>query len=150
MTALFLTASLASDAAAPRPLPFRGSQKAIETHEVQFPTLFVDASGSGKATHVGRFTVTYESEVNLLTAAGNGSVHFIAATGDSLFAEGTGQASPTENPDVASIVETYSITGGTGRFAGATGSFTVVRLVNTVTGVTCGSFDGTIMIHKAK
>ena len=35
-------------------------------------------------------------------------------------------------------------TGGTGRFAGATGEFTVERLVDTATGETEGSFEGTI------
>jgi hypothetical protein len=45
------------------------------------------------------------------------------------------------------VVETYTITGGNGRFAGASESFTVERLVNTVTGVTSGTFDGSIVIH---
>ena len=44
------------------------------------------------------------------------------------------------------IVETYTITNGTGRFAGASGGFTVVRLVNRTTGVTSGTFDGNIVI----
>jgi hypothetical protein len=44
------------------------------------------------------------------------------------------------------IVETYTIRGGTGPFAGASGSFTVQRLVNKITGVTSGLFDGNIVI----
>jgi hypothetical protein len=36
------------------------------------------------------------------------------------------------------------MTGGIGRFVGATGSFTVERLFNQVTGLTTGSFEGTI------
>ena len=147
MTALFLTASLAGLAAAENEKPFRGSIQAVETYNPQFPALFVDSSGSGTATYLGRFTVTSEFEVNLLTLAGSGSAHFIAANGDSLFTELTGQASPTGNPDVLSIVETYTITGGTGRWAAATGSFTAERLLDSVTGVTSGSFDGTIVIH---
>jgi hypothetical protein len=76
--------------------------------------------------------------------AGSGSAEFIAANGDSLFTEVTGQATPTEDPDIASIVEIYTIVGGTGRFASATGEFTMERLLNTVTGVTSGSFKGKI------
>ena len=42
------------------------------------------------------------------------------------------------------IVEDATITGGTGRFAGATGSFTCERLYDTIEGTTTGSFEGTI------
>ena len=148
MTAMFLTAALAGAVAAEKQVPFKGSIQAVETYDPQFPTLFVDSSGTGKATHLGRFTVTSEFAVNLLSLAGSGSAHFIAANGDSLLTDLTGQASPTENPDVLSIVEMYTITGGTGRFTGATGSFTVERLLNSVTGVTHGSFEGTILLRR--
>jgi hypothetical protein len=94
--------------------------------------------------------MTSEFQVNLVTLAGGGFADFIAANGDSLFTAVTGQASPTENPDALAIVETHTITGGTGRFAGATGSFTVERLLNTVTDISSGSFGGTIVFGKAK
>jgi hypothetical protein len=74
------------------------------------------------------------------------SYRFVAANGDILFVEGTGQGTPTPTPNVDTIVETDTITGGTGRFAGATGSFTLVRLLNLATGVTSGTFDGNIVI----
>jgi hypothetical protein len=50
-------------------------------------------------------------------------------------------------PGVFYIEETATITGGTGRFAGASGSFTVERLFDTVAGATSGSFDGSISTH---
>ena len=52
-------------------------------------------------------------------------------------------------PGVLYIVETAIITGGTGRFAGATGSFTVERLFDTVAGTITGSFEGTISSRGA-
>ena len=61
-----------------------------------------------------------------------------------MYAEFTGQATPTAIPGVLYIEETATITGGTGRFAGATGSFISERLYDTVAGTTIGSFEGTI------
>ena len=147
MTALLLTAAVAGYAAAEKEVPFRGSIQGVEIADVQFPKLFVDGSGSGRATHLGRFTMTYELEVDLLTRETFGSSVFTAANGDSLTTDITGLGTPTANPDVHSIVEVHTITGGTGRFAGATGSFIRKYLLNLVTGVTSGSFEGTIVIH---
>ena len=56
---------------------------------------------------------------------------------------GLAGATPTA-PGVLSIAESATITGGTGRFADATGTFTVERLFNQVTPLTTGSFQGTI------
>jgi len=149
MTALFLTAALAGSAAVEKELPFRGSIQGVEIADVQFPKLFVDGSGSGNATHLGRFTLTYEVEVDLLTREIFGSSVFIAANGDSLATDITGLGTPTENPDVVSVEEAHTITGGTGRFAGATGSFIRTYFLDRVTGVTAGSFHGTIVLSEA-
>ena len=140
--AVLAAVGLAGPTAAPKQVPFKGSIQAVEASVAQFPTLFVEASGSGNAAHLGRFTVTYEFEVNIPTFEGFGSAHFIAANGDSLFTEVTGVG--TDPNPISFIVETHTITGGTGRFAGAAGSFTLERVINTVTGVTSGSFEGTI------
>jgi hypothetical protein len=78
---------------------------------------------------------------------GIGSVEFIAANGDRLFADLLGQSTPTATPNLISIVETVTITGGTGRFAGATGSLISMRLKDQVTGNTSGLLDGTLDIH---
>lgn len=142
--AVLAVLGLASSAAAAKEVPFKGSIQAVESNDTQFPELFVNSSGSGNATLIGRFTVTSEFEVNLLALTSSGSADFIAANGDSLFSEVTGQAIPTEDRNVLFIVETFTITGGTGRFAGATGSFTVERILDSVTGITSGSIEGTV------
>jgi hypothetical protein len=145
MTALFLTAALAGPAEAKNQVPFHGSVKGVEIDEVQGTELLVDGSGTGIAIHLGRFTVTWDATVNLLDGSGVGSFHFIAANGDSIFTESNGKATPTDTPGVVHIVEINTITGGTGRFAGATGSFTLERLLDP-TGFTSGSFKGAIVI----
>ena len=145
MTALFLAAALQGAVAAET--PFQGSFQAVEIPAVQFPIVSIAGSGAGIATQLGKFTMTYEAEVNLLTRVGIGSVEFIAANGDRLFADLLGQSTPTATPNLISIVETVTITGGTGRFAGATGNLISMRLKDQVTGNTSGLLDGTLDIH---
>ena len=128
-------------------VPLNGTIDAVEINNAIPPTLFVNASGFGSASALGPFALTYQFEVELATLTGSGQAQFVTANGDSLFADVTGQATPTADPDVVSIVETFTIAGGTERFAGATGSFILERSLNQVTGVTFGSFDGTIQIN---
>src|SRR5258708_12401598 len=82
--------------------------------------------------------------VNHTNGTAIGSYEFTAANGDIVFADFTGQATPTSTPGVLYIVEIAIITGGTGRFAGASGSFICERLFDRIAGTTIGSFEGTI------
>ena len=148
MAATILTAALAVPAVAKNQVPFKGS---IQGHEIDTPqggppptTLNVDGSARGIATHVGQFSFSYQLTVILANGTATGSAQLIAANGDSVFTTVAGSSEPTATPGVNSITEINTITGGTGRFAGAQGSFTVERLINLVTGFTSGSFHGTI------
>ena len=127
-------------------LPLKGTLESQETYVVNPPIMSVTASGSGNATQLGRYSINYQFQVNLETVAGVGSAQFIAANGDRLYAEGTGQATPTDIPGIFNIIENFTITGGTGRFAGASGSVTLIRVVDTNTGVTSGTIDGYILL----
>jgi hypothetical protein len=46
------------------------------------------------------------------------------------------------------IIEIYTITGGTGRFASASGTFTMNRLVSITVGVASGHFEGYILLPQ--
>ena len=59
-----------------------------------------------------------------LPSAWHGTLELVAANGDKIFATFTGLGTFI-NPTTASVVEIATITGGTGRFAGATGTFTI-------------------------
>src|SRR5687767_8559836 len=95
MTALFVTASLAGRAVAAEQSPIKGSIQGVEIAEVQFPKLFVDGSGSGRATHLGSFTLAYEVEVDLLARTTFGSSAFTAANGDNVFTDLIGLGTST-------------------------------------------------------
>jgi hypothetical protein len=135
---------LAGPAAAGEQVPFKGSLEGDVTHTPlapPFDSVYVDATGN--ATLLGQFTLDIPHVVNRANRTAIGSYEFAAANGDTLFADFTGQAMPIGG-GVLYIEETATITGGTGRFAGATGSFTVERWYDTVAGTTSGSFEGTI------
>lgn len=114
-------------------------------------TLFVTGEGTGNATHLDRFTFEYDELVDLSTGTGTGTgtgtYELTSANGERLTAEWTGYGFLTEDPTVLAIVENATITGGTGRFANASGSFTVERLFSFITNSGGGSLDGTIHLH---
>jgi len=145
LIALALVLSLAGPAAAGEEVPFRGSLEGSATiTPTNPPIVSVHVEATGNGTQLGRFTVEVPHVVNAATRVGSGSYLFTAANADTLTAEFTGQATLTPTPGVLTIVETATITGGTGRFAGASGSFISRRVFNQVTGLTTGSFEGTI------
>jgi hypothetical protein len=125
-------------------MPFKGMLEGDVTRTLEPPLVLVDVDATGNATHLGQYALDIPHVVDPATRMAVGSYQFTAANGDTIYAEFTGLAMPTEIPGVLYIEETATITGGTGRFAGATGTFTAERWYDTVTGMTVGSFDGTI------
>ena len=152
ITALLLTTAFAGPVAGDKQLPFRGSLPGDEISELPFPLFFVQGSGTGNAAHLGHFTAIWEREGSLIDGSQTASYHFIAANGDSLFIESVGQADMTLAPDIH-VVEIAIITGGTGRFTGATGTFMIERVVVVLADfhtTTSHSFEGTIVLNKGK
>ena len=123
--------------------PFKGTLDAVETSQFLFPIASIDRQGTGTATQLGKYTEHVTQQVNVQTMSSTGASTFTAANGDTLTASISGQAIPT-SPGVLSIVEVYTVTGGTGRFAGATGTFTLESSLNLATGVSSGTFSGTV------
>jgi hypothetical protein len=139
---------LARPVAAGEQVPFKGSLLGVVTvTPLAPPYLSVLVEATGKANHLGKFTLEIPHVVNAANGTATGSYHFTAANGDTLTADFTGQATPTATPGVLYIEETAIITGGTGRFAHATGSFLCERLFDTVAGTTTGDFEGTVSLR---
>jgi len=127
-------------------VPFKGRLEGRYT--LTFPsasTLAVTGTGTGNATELGQFTFGYDEIVDLSSGVGTGTYEFTAANGDTVTAHWTGFGFPTDDPNVLGIVEEATITGGTGRFANASGTVRVERLFNFVTSSGAGSWDGTIL-----
>jgi hypothetical protein len=94
--------------------------------------LCVSITGSGTAAHLGRVTETRQVRIDLSNPATgclpvlSDTMTLAAANGDQLVATGAGQNCLTSvsNSDVQNEIVQYTVTGGTGRFTGASGSGT--------------------------
>ena len=133
-------------------LPLRGSFTAADQSVIVPPSLLVQGTGEGMSTHLGRFTMTFSAVADLATPTATGTFTFTAANGDQLRATFVGNAAETVEPAVVSFTETFTIVSGTGRFVGATGTFTMRRIANinfaTGTSTSVGSFDGHINLSN--
>lgn len=144
IAAIILTAALAIPAAAQQQVPFKGAMQGHDT-DTGFTntTVTVLTVGAGIGTHLGQFSYTQTVTVEFATGNDTGSAQWFAANGDSIVTTITGSGHVIQ-PGLFSIEEVHTITGGTGRFTGAQGSFTVKRLASGVTFLTSGSYEGTI------
>ena len=89
-------------------------------------TVVIRTTATGIGTHLGQFSLIREITGNLVNFTATGSAHWIAANGDSIYTTIVGQAELSDIPGgFLKVTEIHTITGGTGRFAGAQGSFTV-------------------------
>jgi len=143
-------------------LPFRGtftgeSRGVLNCPPTCPPTILrVTGTDTGEATHLGHFTAVYEDEVDAATATGTGTFTLTAANGDKLFTRYVGgQTEFVPLPGdrgTSTITLVATITGGTGRFAAATGTFAIIRtgIVDFAagTGTESGSFEGQISLNK--
>jgi hypothetical protein len=127
-------------------LPFRGSFSTV----TDVPPPSAHATAEGTATHLGRFTGTLAAEVNPDSTA-TGTFNFTAANGDQLSGTFVGQGVFIP-PNTARITEVATIENGTGRFASATGTFTMIRFDNidfaTGAATGTGTFEGQINLNK--
>lgn len=135
-------------------LPFRGTLEGRHVSRTPVaPPIFSDRfEATGEAAHLGQYEVVITATVNFGSrpVTGEGSYRFTAANGDRLVADHTG-SSALVRPGTVLITEHATIdpTRSTGRFAGATGTFTVERLADAATGVggvTSGTFRGSISL----
>ena len=142
--AVVVVLGLSSHVTAGEQVPFKGGVEGVDiVTPLTPPFVAVEVTATGNATQLGKFTLSILATVNRTTRVATGAFEFVAANGDTVFGTLTGQSTLTA-PGVLTIEETFTITGGTGRFADATGSFTGTRFKNLITNETIGVFEGTI------
>jgi hypothetical protein len=168
VAAMLLTGAFAAPAAAQTscagfaPGCFKGTFQGQDAHDTLPPGatyVVLSTSATGVGTHLGRFSLGRQVTGNLLNFTAAGWAQWVAANGDSIYTTVLGQAELSDLPvGFLKITEIHTVTGGTGRFTGAQGSFTVelfhkLEASGVVGGVQLhdisGSFHGTITFPGA-
>jgi hypothetical protein len=112
-------------------VPFNGTVSGYVESQVPVDecTVHTHVINFGNANQLGAFTGSAEFYPNFCEDPPNitytGTFDWFAANGDEISGTFEGYLSPTETPGVYDNHETAEVTGGTGRFANATGSFTL-------------------------
>jgi hypothetical protein len=101
------------------------SGKSSSTTTVNLATGIGSVEGSGQLSHIGSFTFT--NDITSFTLTGDTfsftlTAVIVAANGDEIYTTATGNGTLTATGSEATLVST--ITGGTGRFADASGTLT--------------------------
>jgi hypothetical protein len=170
IAATILTAALAVPATAQTsctdldfaPGCFRGTFQGQDAHDTLQPdptSVVIRTTATGVGTRLGRFSLDREIVGNLLNLSDSGSADWVAANGDSIHTTVVGQAGFSDLPGgYLRVLETHTITDGTGRFTGVQGTF-IVELFHKLeasgeaggveTHDIFGSFHGTITFPGA-
>jgi hypothetical protein len=99
--------------------------------------------GTCQLSHLGRTQLLSVASTNLVTLDQEGEHTFTAANGDLLYATSAGTGSLTP-PTTIRFTGVTTISGGTGRFANATGVMQVEGLSDLAAGFSSFSYDGWI------
>lgn len=128
--------------------PFNGKGSGTFT-DTSLTTVLI--TGTGYYDHLGltalRFpsTITGKAECGGFTATERDT--YTGANGDSVFQTVNDTICPTGTPNASTLNGSFTITGGTGRFAHASGSGTVhasIAFTSATTGTFAGTQTGTI------
>ena len=156
MTAIFLTVALVSSAVEAGVIRINGTIAGSESL-APFPDpaegFYVNGSVTSTDTALGPFTLFYSLLVDFAFAGyatrpgGSRLIVGDPANGDSILACFLGiNTGSCANGDLRHV-DPWTIIGGTGRYAGAKGSFTTDQCSNLDTGETSGTISGTIVVR---
>ncbi|HSJ64372.1 MAG TPA: hypothetical protein VK922_10820 [Gemmatimonadaceae bacterium] len=125
--------------------PLRGSCTVTSVELISFiPPILQQGSTAGcRVSHIGLMQVETMQTINVATGSQLGTAEWTAANGDVLYASSQGAATPTGATTIA-FSGTTTITGGTGRFAEATGNLTVDGWADNAANTGAFTYDGWI------
>jgi hypothetical protein len=142
-----LVPSSALPAAGGSDLPLKGSFSGTTVHNLA--TGHLDGTSTGEFTHFGSSMLEQSVQVAITgatTRSWSGTWTLTAANGDQLSGTSVGTGSLTDPTHITFVLD-YTATGGTGRFADASATFTITlyfHRVALVNGISYGEHDATL------
>jgi len=126
---------------------YEGQTQIVEVINPALPLLRFATEASGSASF-GLLSYFSTDVVDMSTGVGSGSNRFVGAAGDALFGSFSVQVLPV-SPGVVDLVGTLLFTGGTGLFAGASGSAGFSghgQFINDSTALSSFDFHGAVAV----
>ena len=124
LSLLMLSIVLTAPISGANSVPFKGSWTGVTVSAdlSNLPLVAVVSDGTGELTHLGRYFMTSPHTSHVITGETIGDQIFTAANGDTLTASCAGFPLPQADGTVVGSFD-CEITGGTGRFEGASGEY---------------------------
>ena len=139
-------ATTSSDAKVAKAVPFKGEYTTTVQTLSGPPQLRQRITGIGHATHLGESSFVANNTVYITPPPpflAAGTTIFVAGNGDEFYTSFTGTSTPGPN-GTSTVVINHTITGGTGRFSDAAGTFTGNTIANPALPTGTITYDGTI------
>jgi hypothetical protein len=139
-------ATTASNVKSGKAVPFKGKYATTVQVLSGPPQLRQRITGIGLATHLGESSFVANNTVYITPPPpfqAAGTTIFVADNGDEFYTSFTGTSTPGPN-GTSMVVVNHTITGGTGRFSDATGTFTGNTIANPALPTGTITYNGTI------
>lgn len=134
--------------AAAHAVPLHGRFVTVATPQASLPgQLQLQITGTGEVSHLGKAQFLDHATVGFTSSPpfhATGTSTVTAANGDQYFTTFTVTITPRPGSTQSDVRLRHTITGGTGRFSGATGSYVGTDVLDTTTPVGLLTIDGEI------
>ena len=140
--ALLISSCHKGDNDCKKTVSFKGE---FQTKDSVISATHSEITGTGELTRFGKTTFVaevYEDNFPLISGTQNITVE----NGDEIISTFTGSIAGPDANGILLITNQNIITGGTGKFAGASGNFTQHAIAYTYTPIGSATFDGTIIL----
>ncbi len=146
VTMLLISSCNKEDQLCKKTVPFKGT---FTTKDSVISPTQDEITGIGELTHFGKSTFVAEVDGGDFPLV-SGTQIITDANGDEIFSTFTGSVIGPDANGILLITNHNTITGGTGRFAGATGNFIQKAIAYTYTPIGSATFDGTITLDECQ